>query len=319
MNASSENDARLRAIGQRQLGLVTVAQAERAGVDRAALARRCASGALVPVFTGVFRLAAVAPTPEQQILAGALSRPGSIITATSAATVHALPAAERAGWKQVAPIVAVRFGRSDRTSGIHVVRHTFDLPSRPWMTARVATPAATLLFLPRYVDVAVVERCLDHCLAHRLTTVAEVSRLLGSVPSRAVHGRARLTELLKERTAGIGHRSGLEQQVGRWLNDAGLQGWLPNVRVPVGGAQRVEVDFAWPAQKVALEISPFFTHGAEAAQARDVQRRRLLVSAGWRVAEATDSDLVSRLAFGSVVVTLAGLIGDQSPAFLRAV
>ena len=88
---SSEIDARLRSVGLRQLGLVTVADATRAGVDKHALARRRESGALVAVFPDVMRLGAVPESSGQRILAASLCVPGSIVAATSAAAVHGMP------------------------------------------------------------------------------------------------------------------------------------------------------------------------------------------------------------------------------------
>lgn len=316
MLSTFEIDAILRAIAGRQLGLVTVSQASALGIDAGALHRRRETGALVAVFVGVMRLGGVEPTPQQRILAGSLAMLRSRVEATSAAVVHAMPVPARLISLTAPPIVAVDAGRSGRVNGVVTIRRSFPLPDQPWMTTRVATPAATLLMLPRFVDHAAVERCLDHSLVHRLITVAQMDELVDRTPSQAVHGRKLLVALLAERSVGNGHRSGLEQKVARWLRDAGLRGWTANYRVPVGAGKIVEVDFAWPARRVALEVSPFFTHGARATQQRDVERRRLLVQRGWRIAEAADPDLESRLAFAPTVATLeALLIGD---AFLSA-
>ncbi len=262
------------------------------------------------------RLGAVEPTPQQRILAGSLALLPSRVEATSAAVVHAMPVPARLITPLARPIVAVNTGRSARVSGVITIRRAFPLPDQPWVTTRVATPAATLLMLPRFLDNTVVERCLDHSLAHRLVTVAVMNELIDRVPSRAVHGRGLLLELLADRSADIGHRSGLEQQVARWLHDAGLRGWTANYRVPIGAGQSVEVDFAWPSQRVALEVSPFYTHGARSTQARDMERRQLLVGVGWRVAEAADDDLENRFAFARTVATLRALLAGQS--FLSA-
>lgn len=318
-NSTFEIDAMLRSIASRQLGLITVAQADHAGIERTALARRREAEALVPVFAGVMRLGSAAPTASQRILAGALAVPGSVITATSAAVVHEMPALPGQDSQHAAPVVSVSSNRSARTQGIVTIRQKLQLPSRPWLTGRVATPAATLLLLPRFVEERLVERCLDHCLAHRLTTVAAVRRLIEQVPARAVHGRAMLLELLAQRAGGIGHRSGLEQIVAGWLNDAGLTGWAANYRVAVSTGRHIEVDFAWPAHKVALEVSPFFTHGARVNQERDMQRRRELVERGWRLAEASDRDLETRVAFGGTAALLRGLLRGAGPALLCAV
>jgi very-short-patch-repair endonuclease len=145
-----------------------------------------------------------------------------------------------------------------------------------------------------------VERCLDHSLAHRLTTVERVGDLVDALPARAVVGRRLLVALLEARSNGIGHRSRLEQRVARWLDAAGLGGWERNVRVAVSGGADIEVDFAWPSARVALEVSPFFTHGSRAAQERDAERRRLLVADGWGAIDATDTHLVDRESFDAI-------------------
>lgn len=297
-------DAKIRRIATKQLGIITVDQAQRSGVNRNALARRRAAGALVPVFREVMRLAPFETTANQQALAGALAVPGSVIAGTSAAVIHGLPvpAVESPGRDVVLSVAA---GRIVRVSGIPVVRQTVPWPSRPWMTTRLATPAATLLLLPRFVDDATVERCLDHCLAHRLASVDALRALIAQLPRPAIHNRALLLDLLADRANGIGHRSGKEQRVGRWLTRAGLTGWTRNLRVRVDAKGKlVEVDFGWAGIRVALEVSPFFTHGSRVKQQRDAQRRRLLAEVRWHVVEALDADIATERSFGPIVATL---------------
>ena len=306
-------DAALRRLARPQLGLVTVTQAAKEGIGRWALERRREVGSLEAVFAGVMRLTSAPVSPEQRVLAAALAVPGSTIASTSAGIAQGMPVGPTAG----EPIVAVGPSRSARTAGIITIRQQVALPSRPWHTVRIATPDATLLLLPRHVDAGTVERCLDHCLVHRLTTVARVRSLIDDLPPRMVVGRRLLLDLLDERRSGNGHRSGLEQRVGRWLTEAGLGGWRRNFEVPVAGGP-VEVDFAWPDAKVALEISPFFTHGARAAQERDIERRRLLTAERWSTVEATDPDLETRQAVGACLATLSDLLRPTSWALRSA-
>ncbi len=306
-------DAALRRLARPQLGLVTVTQAAKEGIGRWALERRREVGSLETVFAGVMRHTSTAATPEQRVLAAALAVPAATVAATSAGIVFGMPVGPTAG----EPIVAVGPSRSARTAGVTTIRQQVALPSRPWHTVRVTTPDATLLLLPRFVDEGTVERCLDHCLVHRLTTVARVRSLIDELPARSVVGRRLLLDFLDQRSSGIGHRSGLEQRVGRWLTGAGLGGWRRNFEVPVAG-DPVEVDFAWPDAKVALEVSPFFTHGTRAAQERDIERRRLLTAERWSTVEATGPDLESRHAFEAIVVTLRDLIRPTSCALRSA-
>jgi very-short-patch-repair endonuclease len=301
-----EIDEILRRIAHPQLGLVTVAETSEAGVNARALARRRESGTLVPVFAGVMRLGAVPPSRVQHILAASLAVPGSMIGAASAAVVHQMPIPFALGGAH--PLVVVNGRRSPRTAGVDVVRTSQTWPDQRWCTTRVTTPPATLLLLPRFVDPGTIERCLDHCLAHRLASVRAIDDLMRQLPARAVPGRRMLLDLLAERTSGIGHRSGLEQRVRGWLNDADLRGWQKNYRVPVGDRGFVEVDFGWVRHKVALEVSPFFTHGSRVTQERDAERRRLLVAQGWSIVEATDPDLEHQHAFAGCVSSLRTLL-----------
>jgi very-short-patch-repair endonuclease len=303
-----EIDATLRRIAQPQLGLVTVSAATRAGIDDSALARRRHSGALVPVFAEVMRLGGVEPSSVQTILAASLAVRSSTVGGISAAVVHQMPVRPIDCVGQ--PVVVVEAHRSARTKGITVVRTAHLIPSQRWFTTGVATPTATWLQLVRFVDLATVERCLDHSIAHRLTSVRALSDLIGRFPARAVPGRKTMLDLFTERSEGIGHRSRLEQTVAGWLSEAGLRGWRRNYRAPVGGGRSVEVDFAWIGAKVALEVSPFFTHGSRSTQERDAERRMLLVVAGWQILEATDVDLESERAFATVATALVALLGD---------
>ena len=303
-HTSSEIDGILRGIARSQLGLVTVAEAAQNGVDKFALERRRKSGALVAVFPGVLRLGAVDTSPEQCILAASLAMRGSTIAATSAAVVHQFPVRHAAG----PPIMSVSTTTSGRKPGIVALRQSVVMPSQPWHTTRLATPASTLVLLPRFVNAQTVERCLDHSIVHRLTTAAVIRDLVTRLPTRAVVGRRQLLDLLEQRSAGDKHRSDLEQKVARWLRTAGLRGWRPNFEASVAGGERVELDFAWPPAKVALEVSPFFTHGSRAAQERDAVRRRLLVAQGWKIVEATDPDLENEHAFAHSVECLQDLL-----------
>ncbi len=305
LQSTFDLDARIRAIASNQLGLVTVAQATRCGIDKHALAGRRDSGALVPLYPNVMKLAPFATTPQQRVLGAALAVPGSVIAATSAAIVHQMPVPARVIHDEA--VLSVASGRAVRVPGITVVRQRIIPPSKRWMTTRLATPAAAVLLLPRFVDAGTVERCLDHCLAHRLTSVANLRAMLDATAPHAVFRRQLLLDLLADRTNGIGHRSGKEQMVGRWLNRAGLTGWTRNYSVRIdssGQVVEVEVDFGWPNDRVALEVSPFFTHGSRVTQDRDAERRRLLAVATWRVVEAVDADLANERAFARIVATL---------------
>ena len=310
---SLEIDELLQRIAATQLGLVTVDHAAKAGVDKHALARRRKSGALIPVFNTVMRLKATPASAHQRILAAALAVPGSVIAGPSAALVHQMPLPGRLR-DEPRCVLSVGAKKFISQRGIDTVRQSVAPPTRRWMTSRVTSPEATLLLLPRFADAGVVERCLDDALARRIASVRSIGDLLADMPVTAVSGRKLLASLLEARSGGIGHRSGKEQRVGRWLDQAGLGGWQRNHKVQVGDGDEVETDFAWEMDRVALEVSPFFTHGSRATQERDAERRRLFVEHRWRVVEATDRDLMNRASFARTVASLRILLRSSQPA-----
>ncbi len=303
-----EIDARLRQTAIRQLGLLTVTQAHRAGVDRFAIDRRRRAGALVPVMGHVLRLASAPMSTQQRIFAGALAVPGGVVAASSAAVVHGFPVPSRFSGDRCPVVLSVGSTRSVLLSGVTAVRQKVPLPSQPWATVRIATPVATLLLLPRFADEQVVERCLDHCIVNRLVTARSLASLIAALPAPAVHRRQMLLELVASRIGESGHRSMKEQHVGGWLREARVAKYRRNYKVQVGTGELIEVDFAWPRWRVALEVSPFFTHGSKVAQARDMLRRRLLLEAGWRILEVTDADLRNARSFHPTIAVLRGLL-----------
>lgn len=196
-------DARIRRVAAEQLGLITVEQAATCDVDKHALARRRKNGALVPVFRGVMRLASSAVSGQQRALAAALVVPGSVVAATSAALVHEMPVPARLQ-RGTNAVLSVIESRHIRRAGITVVRQSTTPRSTVWLTSRVTIPAETLMLLPRFVDDATVERCLDHALAHRLTSVENMLGRIAATPACAVHRRQLLLGLLAERWGGMG-------------------------------------------------------------------------------------------------------------------
>jgi Protein of unknown function (DUF559) len=89
--------------------------------------------------------------------------------------------------------------------------------------------------------------------------------------------------------------------------DVFVSGWRSNYRVQTSIGE-VEVDFAWSSAKVVLEISPFFTHGSEQKQRRDLNRRRALTEAGWRIIEATDEHFCDQVSFRQIIASLHEVI-----------
>ena len=89
--------------------------------------------------------------------------------------------------------------------------------------------------------------------------------------------------LIEEAQRGLGVvRSELEERFQAFLLDAGLPRPATNVRI-----EGLEVDCAWPAQRLIVELDGRATHDVVDAFEADRARDRRLEAAGWRVIRIT--------------------------------
>ncbi|WHU48208.1 DUF559 domain-containing protein [Gordonia sp. L191] len=70
---------------------------------------------------------------------------------------------------------------------------------------------------------------------------------------------------------------------------AGVSGWVANL--PTCG---YVIDFAFPEQKVAVDIDGFAYHRDAVAFQRDRTKRNALIRSGWQVLNYTWADLIDR-------------------------
>lgn len=170
----------------------------------------------------------------------------------------------------------------------------------------MTTVAQTVADLAAILPISELAILLDHILVKRMATVADITKMVRG--NDRIVNRRRLLALLEDRGEGrMLHRSRLESKVDRWLRDLGAKGFQPNYVILEAGG--VEADFAWPCHRFVLEVSPFYTHGSEETQRRDMIRRRKLLAAGWLVFEVTDADLVSKHTFALAIAHLLQSLG----------
>ncbi len=104
-----------------------------------------------------------------------------------------------------------------------------------------------------------------------------------------MHGQRKARDLdrsisaLAARSAGATRtRSELEERFLQWLEDAGLP--RPTVNTLRFG---LEVDCAWPEQRLIVELDSRAAHATHAAFEKDRERDRILQTAGWRAVRVT--------------------------------
>jgi len=176
------------------------------------------------------------------------------------------------------------------------------------LTGRITTVGATLMVLAGGLGAPALGRCIDYALVNRLISVPRLLADVEARPSARFAGRRVLISELEARGNGrVQHRSLNERRVAAWLRRLGVDGAQPNfvVTTPLGD---IEVDFGWPGDRVALEVSPFHTHGSEEKQRRDAYRRRALTTSSWRTVEATDADIVDFNSFVAIAQSVMALL-----------
>jgi hypothetical protein len=284
-------------IAANQLGLITREQALSAGLSVGVIRHRRRTGAWTVVRHGVYAVVAAPVTWEQRVLACVLAGPaGTVGSHFSAAAIHEYPDVLREGLE-----VTVPPGTQPRITGVRIHRPQW-LPAHDVQVVRglpVTSYARTLVDCTGRMSLGQIARALDAGLVQRKTTLWSVERSLA--PLGAAPGRhpAKLRLLLTERRVGAdAAESRPEIRILQVLARGGLptpaqQHW---VRI---GRERFRLDFAYPAEKVAIEYDGWSAHSSRTSFDNDRRRDRLLQLAGWTVLRITsrtpDDELVDTL------------------------
>jgi very-short-patch-repair endonuclease len=251
-------DRAVVAIAGRQHGVVTTAQAEAAGVDRRALARRAARGWLVRCHQGVYRVAPLTARYGREMAAVLAIGEGAVLSHQSAAAIWGLMRAPNGD----VHVSVARRGRRSRP-GIRV-HQTLSIEAAVHSGLPLTTPARTLKDLARTLTSDEVERAREQ--AHILGLV---------IPD----GADRYPEFT---------RSEAERRLKRLCKAAQLP--MPRTNTRVNG---YEVDAFWPAHRLIVEVDGYRYHRTRQAFERDRRKDAALQVAGYRVVRITWSRLTS--------------------------
>lgn len=129
-----------------------------------------------------------------------------------------------------------------------------------------------------------LELLVDHARRHH-----QISRTLvpATVVAHSCSGRRGITRLRDFAMSAELPRSDFERLVARWLRDQGITGWTMHHRTVVPGFGPVEIDFAWPALLVALELEGCDHRLRDAVHDNDTERQNWLNAAGYDVVRTT--------------------------------
>lgn len=272
---------------RRQGGLARRRDLRAAGLRRRALERAVRDGSLQVVTRDV--LSARLDRPADTALRAAVVGLAGTACGTSAAQVWGIDLAAVPGVHEV----AVPHARSRAQWPGTVVRRR-DLPAED-CTVRdgiaVTTPLRTALDLGRTLELAEAVASVDAALRAGLVSVTSLTSALVAVPPGA--GRRDLTRVVRL----VDPQSGsvLESLCRVLLVQAGLA--PPETQLVVRGRDgRVlgRVDFAWPEQRLVVEVDGYAFHADREHYRQDRRRTNGLVLAGWTVLRFSWEDVVCR-------------------------
>ena len=258
-------------LAQRQHGVVTYAQARRAGLSATQIQHRVDTGRWIAVHRGVFRLGVGIPPPGTRYLAAAFGGgPDAVLFGRSATSswgvqphhwgpVHVVSGISRRSREGIAVHWTRRFD-----PGVRTVRH--GVP--------VTTLARTLIDLAEVAGAEEVETAVR--AAERLHDFDR--RLLVPIPGRRGSGRLVAPDVY--------FRGDLEPLLRRLLDDHDLQQPIYNA-----GWRRFELDAVWWDIGLVLEVDDWDTHRHRDAFIRDRRRSREVQAAGLRATQCTYEDL----------------------------
>jgi very-short-patch-repair endonuclease len=181
-------------------------------------------------------------------------------------------------------------GRVGRRDGIRA--HKGSLPADEVTEVDgipVTTAARTIFDLAATLDRNQLQRAVEQAEALRLSDATPLAALVARYPGR--RGTAVLKRILgaEKLTAGVS-RSELEDRFLSFLAECRLPAPRTNVWLQLG-ADWIEVDCAWPDQRVVAELDSWVHHSTKTAFRRDRARDRRLKVAGWQPIRITAWDI----------------------------
>lgn len=272
-----------------QHGVITRQQALEAGLSKSAIYRRTICGEWALIYPGVYRLASVPKSWEQELMGACLwMGKGAVVSHQSAAAVLRLDGfrpgpLEFSSPRKIKPRAGLLMHRSDRWLQ-HDVTAVDGIP--------VTSPTRTLLDLGAVAGSDLVDLALEDALRKRLTSLPRLRWEIRQIGGRGRRGTLILRELLEQRGSGQAHsESALEVQLLQLIRKASLPLPVSQYEVKVAGKLIARLDFAYPGALLAVEADGYRYHSGHGAWQKDRARQNALMDAGWRVLHVTSEDL----------------------------
>ena len=254
-------EQKLARIARETHGVVTTAQALRAGITVAQIKQRVRTGALLREYRGVYRVGHRAPSAEARYIA-AVRACGDGALLSGRAAGHLLGVLRGS-----APPPEVTAPTERRVEGVmtHRSRGMDARDATTWHGVPVTTVPRTLVDLAARLGTGELARACHEAGIRYGTTPKDVEAVMSRRPDSP--GVNKLREILRGEARVT--LSPLERRFLALLREAGLA--LPETNRPAGGRR---VDCRWPGPRVTVELDGYRYHGSRHAWEQDRRRER---------------------------------------------
>ncbi|MEQ8842875.1 MAG: type IV toxin-antitoxin system AbiEi family antitoxin domain-containing protein [Acidimicrobiales bacterium] len=262
-----------------QHGVVSRSQARRLGLTDRQIDRRISGGEWIATHRGVYRHHIAPAGWHARVLAACLAF-DALASHRAAARLHAVDGV-------TTPIVevSVGHGRFRDPEGVHLHQSTQMRLAEPTTIDAIPVTglARTVLDFAAVSSLIRTNGVIDSLIRSKRLGLDDLVHVLARHSRKGRDGCGRLRAVLDERVGEIGvPRSDWSRHVARLLVDHGLP--KPEFEYPVttrGGVVLAEVDLAYPAEGVAIELESVRWHLNRESFERDPARRNQVVNAGW--------------------------------------
>jgi len=294
------NEAGLREVQQRQLGLITRDQVFDVGATRKVIDRRVETGAWARVHPGVYRDTLIAPSLRQSALAPQLwAGTDAVISEYAAGALWTFD-------DVTADRVHLWTPRRLRSELVVVHRGDVALNDRRRLgPITLTSPARTIVDLAGVLDDEDLTAVVEDAIHRGLTTPMSIRRCLDKLGGKGRPGTARLRAILDDRGKQRATMSRLEVRIWRTLRARGL---TPVRQYPLKcGTTTYYLDYAFPQWRVSVEGFGDKFHRSPRKRKDELKRLADLASIHWRVLPVTWDDITDTPddVVAKIVTTLA--------------
>lgn len=274
----------------RNHGVIARSEAIDIGLSKRAVDRLVASGEWIRLLPGVYALRGSPATFMRRVAAAyKWAGAGALISHSSSAKLLNLDG--------VVPF-SIELSTPRRLRSTRIVVHqrsTSGIPSLRIDGIMVAGAEPTLLDLACRLTTENLDLAFDSALRQGLTRFDRLKRFYEGHAGPGVPGSGPLGELLRLREpCPRPHHSVLEVEFRQLARDEDLPQAVSQFPVELKQGLTVHLDFAYPHEKLAIEIDSVRWHSGTRAIKRDNERQNLLVALGWRVLRFEWNDVIRK-------------------------